>query len=83
MKLAGWKRATLVACCLVLLFVLLCPYTPSPTPLAKVKAVLMMASVCLLLPLSQLLARVASAATQEAPRSAAVPLITLNCSLLC
>lgn len=83
MKLAGWKRATLVACCLVLLFVLLCPYTPSPMPLAKFKVALMLAAVCLLLPLSLLQARTAVAAAFAPPRSAAVPLITLNCSLLC
>jgi hypothetical protein len=38
--MSTFQRAMVAVCILVLLFVLVCPYTTSPTPLGKVKLVL-------------------------------------------
>ena len=80
--LSAGQRTIVIACCLVLLFVLVCPYTPSPTPIGKVKMVYL--SFVILMLLSSLVRRVAVApiiAIQTGKSRLCV--IDITCARLC
>ena len=76
------QRVTLAACCFVLLFVLVCPYTPSPTPVGKVKMVYFTFMILMVLSAISLLFSESRAFLPDAGRPV-VHLIDMTCARLC
>jgi hypothetical protein len=80
--LSASQRTILLVCCLVLLFVLVCPYTPSPTPIGKVKMVYFSFVILLLLPsLAHLVAEAPVIFIQAG--NSHFRLIDITCARLC
>jgi hypothetical protein len=76
------QRAIIAACCLVLLFVLVCPYTPSPMPIGKVKMIYFTFTIFMLFSALALFFAEAPS-TIVVPRRCHLRLIDITCSRLC
>jgi hypothetical protein len=80
--LTTFQRAIIATCCFVLLFVLVCPYTPSPTPVGKVKMVYFTFAILMLVSAFLIFFRELRSLVAE-ERRPVLQLIDITCARLC